>query len=401
MLPRAHAMAKVRTRLLLSVLSLLLAGIAGEGIYRLLRPDSLAAEMFFQDAGRRSWWPARKPPPPVEEQVRFFGQFVAPVTAPMPRPGVTGWVPGSVFHICYTGPQQPWFDEQGCVEYRINALGLRDRPDLTVAKPPGTHRVLCLGDSFTLGWGVRQEANWPVLTEQELRRHWPQVQVVNCGGAGTSYADEYWYGLQHRFGALGPDTVIVTLCLNDLLITNGKLGHYREGALRPEDGGERPFWRHSAILADLARAVGSARALDLPPDRDIVQELIDLPADHPWYAEKGESPAMYWKGGAPQQALLGIQTWCREHGARLGVVVWPLLQGLGDDEHYPFARMHRLVGDFCREHGIPLCDLLPALRGQPTRELWVSPCDMHPNERAQQLVTATLAAFLADVAGLR
>ena len=120
----------------------------------------------------------------------------------MPRPGVTEWVPGSTFYICYSGPRQPYLDPQGCVEYRINALGLRDRQDLTMAKPAGTARILCLGDSFTLGWGVRQEQVWPVLAEAEMRRAWPQVQVVNCGGAGTSYADEYWYGLQHRFDQL-------------------------------------------------------------------------------------------------------------------------------------------------------------------------------------------------------
>lgn len=394
-------MAKVRNRLLLLLLTLALAALAGEGVYRLMRGRSGGPEMFFQDAGRRSYWPDRRPLPPVAEQAAFFGQFVTHVTAPMPRPGVTAWVPGSTFHICYTGPRQPYFDEQGCVEYRINALGLRDRPDLTLQKPAGSHRILCLGDSFTLGWGVRQEGNWPVLAEAELRRQWPAVQVVNCGGVGTSYADEYWYGLQHRFGALGPDTVIVTLCLNDLIITNGKLGHYRDGALADEAGGERPWWAGSVLLADLARTLGKGRELDLDPDRDYVRELLELPAGHPLYQKKAETPALYWGAGTPQQALLGIQAWCREHGARLGVVVWPLLQGLGPDQHYPFARLHQMVGEFCGQHGIPFCDLLPALRGQPPEQLWVSPADMHPNERAQQLVTPTLAAFMADVAGLR
>src|SRR5205085_6050647 len=130
-------------------------------------------------------------------------------------------------------------------------------------------------------------------------------------------------------------------------------------------------------------------------------------AEHPVYLGKTfldgshETPALYWKGGAPQQALRSIRDWCREHGAKVGVTIWPLLQGLGQGETYPFAKLHQLVGEFCRQEGIPFCDVLPALRGHRDTELWVSPADMHPNELAQQLVTPTVAAFMADVLGLR
>ena len=40
------------------------------------------------------------------------------------------------------------------VRYEINSLGLRDSDNTSYAKPAGTYRVLCLGDSFTLGYTV-------------------------------------------------------------------------------------------------------------------------------------------------------------------------------------------------------------------------------------------------------
>jgi len=326
----------------------------------------------------------------------------------MPRPkAVTGnvtWRPGAHFFICYTGARQDYFDGDGCVEYRFNRFGIRDRDDLTLDKPAGVRRVVCLGDSFTLGWGVRQEHSWPVLVENELRKAEPAVQVINCGGAGSAYVDEYELALRHRHGRFHPDVVLVTLCLNDLLLTNGKLCHMRVTALPDADvpDADRPWWRASRLLSDLARRLAAAHALDLDPQRNWVDELEHLPADHLWYREKGETPDCYWVSGKPQQALHRIHEWCDQHGAKAAVVVWPFLQSLDVGAFYPFTAIHDAVREFCAAEGahgsaMPFLDLLPALRGQRTADLWVSPADMHPNERAQRIVAPALADFVAGL----
>jgi len=50
-------------------------------------------------------------------------------------------------------------------------------------KPEGRFRVLCLGDSHTFGWGVRDEECYPRLLEQELRARFDEdaADVVNAG----------------------------------------------------------------------------------------------------------------------------------------------------------------------------------------------------------------------------
>lgn len=308
------------------------------------------------------------------------------------------WRPDSTFFICYRGPQQPYFDADGCVEMHFNRFGLRDRADLALDKPQGTERVVCLGDSLTLAWGVRREHSWPVLVERQLRVDRPSAEVINAGGAGSAWADEYALALQHRHGRFAPDVVLVTLCLNDLLPTNGRLCHFRPQALPIDEvpAGDRRWWMESGLLRDMHQRLIGAQALELDAAHDWVQELLDLPADHLYYTSKHETRSMYWAGQGPQQALRDMHTWCDAHGATLCVAVWPLLQGLGERRHYPFEKMHSLVREFCDREGIAMFDALPTLRFVPHETLWVSPADMHPNERAQELVAPALAAFLLE-----
>ena len=414
---------KTSKRLLLLAATTVVIGLAAEFAYRAVRTEP-KNPMHFRDATRRVGpddpaeqllfrlqfqvpWPHAGFPPDLQTTPRvgaasdWFGAGYA-----MPRDNPIGnvtWRPESRFFICYHGPVQPYFDQDGCVEYRFNRFGLRDRDDLTLEKPAGTKRILCLGDSFTLGWGVRQEHNWPVLVEHELRQHWPSVRVINGGGTGSAYVDEYELALLHRHGRFAPDLVVVTLCLNDLLITNGKLCHYRAEALPDADQPPeaRRWWMSSTLLRDLSRGLTAGAALDLDPTHDWTKELMELPADHAWYRSKNETPDIYWANGTPQRALRGIRDWCAQNGARAAVVVWPLLQGLGKDRHYPFAGIHARVAEFCKTEGMQCLDLLPVLKDVPHESLWVSPADMHPNERAQLIVTARLAAFCADVLELR
>lgn len=417
----------LRARLLALAAGGSLALCGGELVYRSVRSEGPADAMYFRDAQRRAIRVGTSTPAEVMAfrlgiQVPWPDPALPPDIPTVPAPGAASewfgagyamprrsleknatWRPGARFHICYDGPRQDYFDADGCVEYRFNRFGIRDREDLTLHKPAATTRIVCLGDSLALGWGVRQEANWPVLVEERLRARWPHVQVVNCGGAGSSYADEYELALRHRFGRFEPDLVLVSLCLNDLIVTNGKLCHYRTASLRgadlPEDA--RQWWMASRLLFDLSRALAAGSALEFEPGRDLVRELMELPADHLWYRHKGETPDVYWVAGTPQAALRGIRDWCADNGARTGVLLWPLLQGLDEGAHYPFARLHGLVGEFCAAEGLPFLDLLPVLAGQPAERLWVSPADMHPNERAQQLVAPAVAAFAAGVMDLR
>jgi hypothetical protein len=72
------------------------------------------------------------------------------------------------------------------VPVQINSKGLRDY-EYAYEKPRGTYRVLVLGDSITLGWGVAFEETFSKRLEAMLRsrnnqtRKYAAVEVINAG----------------------------------------------------------------------------------------------------------------------------------------------------------------------------------------------------------------------------
>jgi lysophospholipase L1-like esterase len=363
---------------------LVLAVAAAEVAVRVWPPAAGRAryESYFEDAARNR----------IEyTQARDRGLVVEPG---LPR-GRATWRPGTVFYMCYRGGRRPYMDARGCARVDINQLGLRDRPDLAWEKPPGVRRVVCLGDSFTFGWGVDEASTWVRRIEPGLRRRarGAAVATVNCGVAGTLYVDEYWWALRDRFGALGPDAVVVSVCLNDVALMPNTVALESPRAAEPN---RHPL--HLLRLLDQARRF--RRRFDLDPGVDWGQLLLDLPPGDPWFAAKSESSDMFWPSGQPQAALRAMRDWCRERQAGFGVVVWPLFQNLGRDEHYPFHTLHRVVADFCRDERIAHLDLFETFHGQRVEDLWVDPSDMHGNEVAHALAAPAIEAFVGRLLGL-
>jgi len=68
-----------------------------------------------------------------------------------------------------------------------NALGFRGAAEVTPQIPLGKVRVLCSGDSYTLGYGVGDEATWPY----DLSQIEPRFETVNLGQGG--------YGIDQSF----------------------------------------------------------------------------------------------------------------------------------------------------------------------------------------------------------
>ncbi len=61
-------------------------------------------------------------------------------------------------------------------EVQINSLGLRNH-EIYMNKPPGTYRVVVLGDSTTFGWGVHTEKLYPYLLEKSFNANPPSQQI--------------------------------------------------------------------------------------------------------------------------------------------------------------------------------------------------------------------------------
>jgi hypothetical protein len=119
-----------------------------------------------------------------------------------------GWVKRPDFSFRRRTPE---FD----VTLETNALGLRDDPMESPAKPPGTFRVLCLGDSFVLGYAVPRKDLFVDVLERWWRAEGRQVEVINAGTEGYSTDQEAAWFAAH--GAdFDPDLVLLFPYENDI-----------------------------------------------------------------------------------------------------------------------------------------------------------------------------------------
>jgi len=89
-----------------------------------------------------------------------------------------------------------------------NARGMRALREHTDAVPEGKYRIVCVGDSFTMGWGVADDETFPHFME-ELN---PSVEAINMGcGAYGAQQCYLWY----KQDGLAFDTDVLLLCLID------------------------------------------------------------------------------------------------------------------------------------------------------------------------------------------
>ena len=249
------------------------------------------------------------------------------------------------------------------VTVRTNADGFRD-DGYAVARNE-RRRIVFLGDSLTLGWGVEQDQTFEHLLEARLDAIRP-TEILNLGVGNYNTTQEVNLFLDKGAKYL-PDQVVLFYFINDAEPVPQKsrfpgLGHSRLVTF---------YWsRLKALRARLAAGTGFAE----------------------YYAALYRDGAEGW--ARSQAALLELQQQSRARGFALAVVLLPELHELVD---YTFRKEHAIVMDFLRANGIRALDLAPAFanEGDP-HSLWVSLDDAHPNARAHRLIADYSLNFLAE-----
>jgi hypothetical protein len=154
------------------------------------------------------------------------------------------------------------------VRLHINGQGFRSDRDFTRDVPAGKLRIICSGDSFTLGYGVDNDHTWCEL----LSKIDPRLETVNMGQGGYGIDQAYlWYkrdgaSLQHQidlFAFVGDDLPRASAAAFSgyakprLAIENGELKVTRV----PVPGPANPWLRRLLDGAEHLRTVAGLRAL--------------------------------------------------------------------------------------------------------------------------------------------
>lgn len=258
-----------------------------------------------------------------------------------------------------------WFQRH----VKVNSRGLRDR-EWDPGKRPGTRRVACVGDSFTMGWGVPNPADaYPQRIGAALEADSPgRFEVRNYGVPGFATSHEVKF-----LGQILPtdslDRVILGYCINDAddLFPPGRA--FDRNAVRSV-----PFIsRERSFLADFLWF--RLHTTDDPRVRDYFTNEIEVYQD-----------ADLWARQVAQ--LRRIEELCRLGGARLTVVVFPFFHDWGPA--YRFGSCHDRVVEAWTSLRVEVIDLRDAYQGLTAADLAVNRFDAHPNARAHEIAARTI-----------
>lgn len=209
----------------------------------------------------------------------------------------------------------------------INQLGLREDPMSSPAKPAGTYRVVCLGDSFTLGYTVERRDLFVDQLEHRWQAEGRQVDVINAGTEGYSTDQEVVWLLENG-AAYQPDLVLLFPYENDIY-WNGQSSYLRfpkprfleDGRLEDRplvDPGREPWWK-SLALANFHDRFFGHRSLEhfFQPDGAgwMFKEHAPLLTTPPGFVTEAV--------GRTRGALRALKAKCGELGARLAIAPIP------------------------------------------------------------------------------
>jgi len=238
------------------------------------------------------------------------------------------------------------------VAYRVSSLGTRG-PEPS-ASP--RFRVVVLGDSVTMGWGVAESETWPAQVGRALAARSHDSEVINAAVLGWGVA-QYVARFDELVPALAPRLVLVGYFPNDPAGTDGARTTRTPG---------------SELYRLLAARLGGGGMSATAHERAL---------------HAAGSPG--WR--TVQRAFRTLGARCRETHIACAIALLPSLTRLP----YPLSEEHRRLAALGRAHGLHVVDVAPTLARRDVRTLWVAADDTHPNAAAHALYADTIFRSLA------
>jgi hypothetical protein len=246
------------------------------------------------------------------------------------------------------------------VDIRVNNWGLRGAD--VGAPEGGKRRILLLGGSITLGWGVPEPDTLSYRLEQKFRAAGEDVQVLNAG-VGNYNAERYVSRFFKELTGLQATDIVVHYFLRD--------------AEQLPPGGGNFLLRHSELAVTLW--IAYHRWFDRQGEQSLV--------DHYHNVYQTNAPGFR----AMTESLRRLANYAEQNNIRVYLAMVPDVHNLVD---YKFKFVHELMRNLAKEDGYTFVDLLPALQGRPPAELWAMPGDPHPNSLGHRLMADALFPVL-------
>lgn len=298
---------------------------------------------------------------------------------------------------------------------RTNSFGLRS-PEVAIPKPDGTFRILLLGDSFTLGFRVNDDAVFGRVLEKNLRAQFesPAIEVINAGVLSYCPLLEY---LQYRnhLSILEPDLVVLNFDMSDVqdhMIYSRDAVFSKEGV--PLYVTEPSLRRSATSLPALLSFEWFGRHLraasqraestlgGVPFARDVDRYLWTLDNGPSWDKESSDALAPIVdlsKLLQHRQIPLVLATYPQPWQVSADATPLPPIRdqyGIGQHTVHLNDRPFRKLAAFATEHGLPFVNATPEFRAATEPASLFLSNDFHFSVRGHQFYAQILGRFLVE-----
>ena len=280
------------------------------------------------------------------------------------------------------------------IPVEINSRGLRGS-EIAYEKPPNTFRILNVGDSIAMGWGVREEETYSRQLEQLLNQQATgniHYEVINAGVPGWNLENELAY-LQAEGLKYQPDLILLDLTIVNDIYGKSALAAHKRPAVIEWLRANTYFWPFLTVQLRWieAQANGQERI-----------DVIDPPTKPDSYFPL-EPEAKRWVQVWEQ--ISAMNRLAKENNADFRLILFPLeFQVL--DESYTTLPQELLTAEATQDN-IPVLDLLPTFR-QACQDKPGGSCQledrylfadvwMHPSAYGHTLTAIEVQAFLAGI----
>ena len=255
----------------------------------------------------------------------------------------------------------------------MNNHGFRGPDSAIIARG---RRIACIGDSLTLGEGVRWEHTFTALLSERLSTADSPVEVLNFGINGYELLHERVL-LEQVVSQFEPDFVIWQFYPNDVAV-------FDVDELGAEIRDSELSWRFLTTSSRLVNWI-SRRLWTRQATARMTSGMLAIYDQH-W----DELVAEFTR----------VQRFTQRMGAGLLVVMFPDLDFLSRGD-YALRPIHARLADFFDAQGIQQIDLTEVFSEHGPEALWVHPVDAHPNEIGHRLAAEALLAELENSTDLR
>lgn len=238
---------------------------------------------------------------------------------------------------------------------RINNLGMRGDDINLENLDIYNDKVMILGSSIALGWGVEQDKIFTEVLKKKLYEEKNQKVIFFNTGTGNYNSQRYINSYFEYYSAIPKDKILILFFVNDTEILSNNYGNFftrnfHLGVL---------FWKYIQTFND-----------------NLMKKTL-----REYYEEKYHKDYLGFK--ITLKNLEKLSNHCRDNNLECTIVMTPDIHNL---KNYELKFIHTKMRKISKDLGFQYLDLLDEFIGIDSKSIWNEYNDPHPNARGHEIM---------------